>query len=218
MTTRLYVVRHAETTWNAEGRMQGWHDAPLTARGWAQAEAVARRLAEVPLASCYSSSSQRALATAAIILEGRGIPVQGLDTLREIGLGGWEGRLLADVRRDPGPDALHFWAAPHLYRPNGLESFTDVQRRVVQAVQQIVREHPGADVLLVSHTVAIRVLLAWCDGRPLERLWEKPAIHPASLSVFELSDGGCRVVLAGDVSHLEEEAGPRTRAGQEGAH
>ena len=89
--TRIYLIRHAETTWNAEGRLQGSLDAPLSDRGQRQVDHLVAVMQEVPLAAIYSSPLQRALETARPLGVARRLPVGVVEAFREMGQGEWEG-------------------------------------------------------------------------------------------------------------------------------
>jgi len=165
--TQLILVRHGQTDWNVEGRYQGQTDRPLNAAGRAQAEALARQLAPGQFAAIYSSDLLRALETAQIIATGLGLPVQVDRRLREINLGDWEGRQVAEIAaqyqgawadraRDPGRS-----------RAPGGETVAEVAARLADAAAHIARRHPGGTVVVVSHGVALATLICQARQRPL---------------------------------------------------
>ena len=89
--TRILLARHGETEWNAIRRVQGWTDIPLSAKGEAQAQALAGRLSRTTLTAIYSSDLSRAARTAAPTADRHGLTVQSVPELREKGFGDWEG-------------------------------------------------------------------------------------------------------------------------------
>jgi probable phosphoglycerate mutase len=101
MATHLFLTRHGETIWNTKKMMQGWKDSPLTEKGIDQARKLANRLTDVTLDGIYSSTSNRAIATAEIIKGERSLKVMKLDSLRELSFGDWEGKNLKKTRRPP---------------------------------------------------------------------------------------------------------------------
>src|SRR5205809_1423352 len=121
MALRIFLVRHAATDWNRERRYQGWSDTPLSVEGRVQADAVARALAEPPLAAVYSSPLERARETAAAIAKPHRLTVQEKAAFKEMGYGRWEGLTLAEARGvDPG--LYEVWMdTPHLATPPGGE-------------------------------------------------------------------------------------------------
>src|SRR5207302_46661 len=97
LATQLLLIRHGESTWNREGRVQGWLDPPLSERGIQQAARLAERLRDEPLDALYASPQQRARATAQAIADIKGLPLQLDDRLREHRLGGIQGLTPVDL-------------------------------------------------------------------------------------------------------------------------
>jgi broad specificity phosphatase PhoE len=174
--THLWLVRHGQTDWNAQGRWQGQTpDAPpLNATGLAQAQAAAEQLAVqdgLTFAAIYSSDLLRARQTAEAIAQRLGLPIRLDPRLREVHLGAWEGMLGDDValryvaelderRRDP----------VHSRPPQG-ETVFELAARVGQALDDIAQAHPHANVIVVSHGLAIAAVLCLANGRPLEQVF-----------------------------------------------
>ena len=157
--TTLYLVRHGETDWNREGRVQGHADTPLNATGRAQAKAFASRIVDVALEVAFSSDSRRAYETARIILADRRLPIATMQDLRERFLGRWEGRLVTDLPASE-PEAWRAWLErPREWAPHGGETEMELERRVAGALENIVETCKGQRVLVVSHGGAIRTAL-----------------------------------------------------------
>lgn len=157
--TALYVVRHGETAWNREGRVQGHSDVPLNELGREQARELRSRLVEVRFHAAYASDLARARETAELIVGGAP-PVVSLLELRERDCGRWEGQLFAAIaERDPA--GWQAWLNPDpLIAPHGGENETQLYRRVAAALEGIVSRHPNDTVLVVSHGGAIRAALS----------------------------------------------------------
>lgn len=164
----IYLVRHGETIWNAEGRCQGRADADFTDAGRAQIAALAESLADVHFDAAYTSTLPRAMRTADAILAGRGIGARRVDELSEISYG-----LLQGTRFTDWPEALHAtWrAAPWTVAfPDG-ESLETAAARVLPAFERIVAAHAGDAVLVSAHGHVNRLILAAHHGRPLTDFW-----------------------------------------------
>ncbi|ADI27061.1 histidine phosphatase family protein [Geobacillus sp. C56-T3] len=204
MATTLYLTRHGETKWNVERRMQGWQDSPLTEKGRQDAMRLGKRLEAVELAAIYTSTSGRALETAEIVRGGRLIPIYQDERLREIYLGDWEGKTHDEIRQMDPIAFDHFWNAPHLYAPKRGERFCDVQQRALEAVRRIIERHEGETVLIVTHGVVLKTLVAAFKGAPLDHLWSPPYMYGTSVTIVEADGDGFRVVVEGDASHVEE--------------
>ncbi|WP_425462065.1 histidine phosphatase family protein [Mesobacillus subterraneus] len=199
----LYITRHGETVWNTQKRMQGWLDSALTEKGMANAVSLGGSLRDIEFDAIYASPSERTVSTAKLIMGDRELPFYLEEQLREIHMGDWEGRTATEIQ-EQYPEEFHsFWNAPHLYETSSGESFEDLKTRVLQAVQSIREKHETGKILVVTHTVVIKTLLASFKNQPAEKLWEPPYIHDTSLTIVELDGENCSIVVEGDMSHLE---------------
>jgi alpha-ribazole phosphatase len=201
----LYLTRHGETAWNVEKRMQGWKDSPLTEKGENDAKALRKRLETVDFEAIYTSTSKRAVDTAHLVRGERKIPIYYEENLREIYLGDWEGKTHEEIKQFDKDGFDCFWNNPHLYSPKNGESFEDVQKRAFAAIERIAALHPSGNVLIVTHAVVLKTLLANFKKLPIEQLWGPPFLHGTSLTVVNVNEGEYRVLLEGDVSHLTAE-------------
>ena len=162
-------MRHGETDWNRELRLQGNSDTMLNATGRAQALELARELAEVPLDAVYSSDLGRARETAEIVVAGRRLDVRLDPGLRERSFGSWEGLTRSEI-------AERF---PDLEHHDG-ETDDEVRTRVLAAVDRIVAAHPGEDVLVVSHGGALNALWHHAFGERIVR-WGNCAAYRVAI-------------------------------------
>jgi phosphoserine phosphatase len=204
MATHLYLTRHGETIWNTQKKMQGWKDSPLTDKGIKQARQLADRLSNVTLDGIYSSTSNRAIATAEIIKGERSIDVMKLDSLRELSFGCWEGKTFEENEKDTPEEWLTFWEKPHLFSSGTVESFNIVQQRMVEAIESIVKRHPSENICIVTHGIALKLLMNYFENVPLENLWSTPVIPSTSLSLIKMSEGNSEFLLKCDISHLQD--------------
>lgn len=199
--TTLIVIRHGETTWNREKRMQGVTDTQLSDIGRLQAQALGRRLKEHRFAALYSSDLSRALHTAHAIAEhtGREVVVDG--RLRERCFGIFEGLTAAEiVSRYPAEHALFASLDPDYQVPGG-ECARSFSERCIGALAEIAARHPGEEVVVVSHGLVLdslyRVAHSLAHGAPRP----VPLIN-ASVNRFGYGSGAWRMELWGDISHL----------------
>ena len=155
----IYFVRHGETDWNRDGRIQGQSDPPLNEAGRTQARVLAGVLAPVSFEAAYSSDLVRASETATILLAGRNITISATAGLRERDFGSWEGRLVPELWAEGLlPDRT--W--PDVNAPHGGESVSDLEHRVIVVVSAIAAAHANNTILVVSHGGVIRsALSAW---------------------------------------------------------
>jgi broad specificity phosphatase PhoE len=165
--TCLCLVRHGQTDWNLEGRYQGQSDVPLNEHGWAQANALTRRLQHQEFAAIYASDLLRAKQTAEIIAALHDLPVIVEPRLREINQGDWEGQLV-DVIKDR---YATLWEQrlvdPASVRPPGGETVGEVAGRVYAALDDIALRYPAGTVLIASHGLSLATVLCKVRSIPV---------------------------------------------------
>jgi len=206
MSTRILLVRHGATTLSAEDRFAGSMDVELSDEGRAQAAALAKRLASTSIIAAYCSGMKRAIATANIVGQPHGLAPVGLDALREIDHGHWEGRVHKEVERDYALEYKLWDADPLLVAPPGGETGLGVLARALPALRQIVMDHwfpAGQTVLIASHKATNRLLLSALLGIDPRFYRERLNQGLTCLNVidFKSPDFG-QVVVMNDTSHL----------------
>lgn len=159
MKTTMYFIRHGQTDWNNERRLQGQTDIPLNSEGLTQAHTAAGLLSDVSFKAIYSSPLTRALTTAQIIASHQGLPVQAVQAFRECNFGIFEGFRWGEIDAHPQFDALEKARNPLGYRVPGGESIQDLYDRVIPALNTIINVHPDETVAIVSHGVVMRAFL-----------------------------------------------------------
>jgi probable phosphoglycerate mutase len=206
--TRIYLTRHGETEWNLVHRMQGFQDSPLTLLGLKQAEWLRKGMQAEPLDAIYASPSPRAVRTAEIVRGDRSIPLETSEAFMEMGFGQWEGCLHSEVAPRYPEQWHNFWKDPEKFKLEGSETYGEVRTRALNKLQEILSRHEGQSVLIVTHTITIKLLMSYFEGKAMEELWGLPEIHPTSLCRIDIADGTPQIVLHGDISHYEaSEAG-----------
>src|SRR4029453_16030592 len=180
---RLFLLRHAQTIWNLEGRYQGWTASALTDLGRGQAEAAAKALGAEPLVAVYASTLPRARDTAAAIAAPHGLSVREDPDFREMAFGAWEG-LTLDEARAKDPEGYRIWAeTPELFTAPGGETLADVRSRVLRALGRLRAAQGAQRVCLVPPGLSARVIILEALALPLSRVW---SIHLASTGISEL--------------------------------
>ena len=196
------LVRHGQSTWNREHRIQGQLDPPLSTEGRRQAELVGRRLAGRRIEGFYASDLKRAWETAQAIGAAIGHAPEPSPGLREIYLGEWEG-LRTDELAQRFPDAWARWnEEPDWDLVPGGEGAEPFESRVAAALDAIFERHTHGDVLVVTHGGVIQVALHRVVGRPSHGLFPFK-IQNASISVVEKRDGRMIIDGSNDIAHLE---------------
>ena len=187
MKGTIYLARHAS---HAEvGRiLSGRSEIGLNDQGQAEARGLAERLAQVPLAAVHTSPRRRAVETARIVAEARGIPLRQAAALDEIDFGTWSGRSFAMLDEDP---AWRHWneARATAATPAG----ETMQAAIARARDHLAAIAEDGPVLCVSHCDIIRGVVAALLGMPLDRLLAFDC-DPAALTILAWHDGGARLV------------------------
>lgn len=206
-TTHFILIRHGETFWNAEGRLQGQADSPLTPRGLAQASAVARRLQHESFTALYASHLQRVLDTAAPIGAISGHPITIDERLQERAYGIFEGLTYAEA-------SVHHAAVFQEYQTNlspdfaipQAESTSQLLVRGQRVFAELAERHQGERIVIISHGSFLRVMLSHMLGIPLD-IKQRFRLANGSLSEATWRNGEWQVLTLGEVYHLRDTVG-----------
>ncbi|MFB4361229.1 2,3-diphosphoglycerate-dependent phosphoglycerate mutase GpmB [Pantoea sp. BS_8] len=207
---QVYLVRHGETVWNAERRIQGHSDSPLTAKGEHQARQVGERIKHAGITHIISSDLGRTRRTAEIIADACGCDVTFDARLRELNMGVLEKRLLDELSaEEEGWRASLVNGTEGGRIPQG-ESMTELAQRMQDALNACLALPAGSHPLIVSHGMALGVLVSTILGLPAyaER---RLRLRNCSISRVDHQQSawlaaGWVVETAGDISHLDEPA------------
>ena len=190
---RLYIVRHGETQWNTEGRLQGQADIPLNEKGRAIARATAMGMKEIHFDAAFTSPLIRARETAQIILGDRKISLEQDERIQEISFGEMEG---CHVRGEEGqvviPRFQDFFENPGAYMPpKGGESIQELCRRTGDFLEELKnrQELQGRTILAATHGAASRAMLLHITRRPVAEFWGSGVPKNCSVSIAELEQG-----------------------------
>jgi broad specificity phosphatase PhoE len=184
---RLTLIRHAQTVWNAAGRIQGQADLELSAAGLWQCEKVAERLASTPIDAIYSSDLARARQTAeAVASKHPGLSVEVDAGLREIALGAWEGATREKLKAG-WPELFMEWRRrPSWDLVPGGEGGQEFQTRVLDTFSRIAgAQGVGAAIAVVTHIGVIRTLLSTIVGAPPDTPRWPWAIENTALTILQ---------------------------------
>ena len=171
--TRLILIRHGQTDWNAESRWQGQADVPLNSLGLEQAQHLAAELADASIQVIYASDMQRALQTVQPLADLTGLPVRIEHRLREINVGEWQGLLVDEIAARYGDLFHRRQADPSAVTPPGGETVQQVQQRAYPVLDEILERHPHETVAIVAHGFVIALLRLRLEDRPVEDVWQR---------------------------------------------
>lgn len=200
---KLHLIRHGQSTSNAEGRVQGRLDIPLSERGLREAELLAERLASMPIAALYASPLRRAKSTAQAVATRLGLGLQERDFLMERDVGELAG-LTGDEISEQYPDwrERRQQANPEDVFP-GYEADDVFHERVVPNMRALIEAHPDEEIAVVTHGGVIGVFCRDALGITVRRTVE---LHNASLSTYHAPDdgNGGQLMTLNDTCHLRE--------------
>ena len=203
--TRIVAIRHGETTWNVDTRIQGHLDIPLNATGRQQASRMAQALRDDPIAAVYASDLTRAWQTAEFLGRAHGLEVTAEKGLRERGFGDFEGKTFAEIEALLPEQSLRWRKREPEFAPPGGESLLALHRRVVEAAERLAARHPGELIALVGHGGVMDVLYRAATRLDIQapRTW---ALGNAAINRLLWTPEGFTLVGWADTQHLNDEA------------
>jgi probable phosphoglycerate mutase len=201
-STRIIAIRHGETAWNVDTRIQGQIDIDLNPTGRWQAQQVAQALADESIDAIYASDLRRAWQTANAISNASGTSLSAHTGLRERGFGMFEGKTYAEIEAT-WPDQALQWRqrVPH-WEPLGGESLTAMRVRVEQTATELAARHIGGHIVLVAHGGVMDQLYRLATGQELQapRAWH---LGNAAINRLLWTPEGFTLVGWGDTRHLD---------------
>jgi len=205
MTTRLYLVRHGATPLTAEDRFSGAENVHLSDEGRAQVRQLAQRLTDDQIDAVYCSPLDRTMETADLIIKPHHLTPVTKDGLREISHGHWEGLTRTEVE-EQFPDEYTDWEAdPFTFAPSGGESGISVLARALPVIREIVVNHKGKNILVVSHKATLRLIISSLLGFDARGYRDRLDQAPACLNILDFKDSvRARLMLFNDISHYAD--------------
>ena len=201
----LYIVRHGETEWNKEGRMQGRLNSNLTSKGKKYARALGERLKDTEFAHIISSPSGRTLETVQLIKGDRDIPIMTDERIMEINLGSWQGMKKDDLKKLYPNEYEHFINKPDDHQIEGAETLSEMSKRAMEFLTDLKGSRDNENLLIVTHGRFISALYAIFKGVELKDIWAMPTVEGTSLTIVKLDQGQFEVLLEADMSHVQGE-------------
>ena len=202
--TRIIAIRHGETAWNVDTRIQGHLDIPLSANGRWQAKRLADALRDEPIKAIYASDLTRAWETAEYIGQAHRLAVIKEVGLRERDFGDFEGKTFAEIELLL-PEQSQRWRKrdPEFY-PSGGETLVTLRARVLEAAVRVAAQHPGEQIALVGHGGVMDVLYRAATGLDIQapRTW---TLSNAAINRLLWTPEGFTLVGWADTQHLDED-------------
>ena len=198
----FYLVRHGESAWNAENRLCGRSEVPLSETGRSQAKNLSKRLRLIPFEAFYTSPLGRAFETARLIAEAVGLEPVPDHRLVELDYGQWEGRTLSDIMQNDAP-AFRAWdAKPAQLATPGGETGLAAQQRIVSFLDFLASRHQQDRVLVTFHKTVCRLAICHILGMAPDEYRRRLVLSNAALSIIRSQPNGWQLVSFNDTSHL----------------
>lgn len=200
--TRIIAIRHGQTAWNAETRMQGQLDTALDSRGRWQAQQLAQALAHEPIDAIIASDLSRAMQTAMPLADATGLRVRPERGLRERCFGVFEGFTYADIARHWPDDTARWRARDPTFAPARGESLSGFYDRCIAVAERLADEHAGHVIAWVTHGGVLDCLYRAATRVALDapRTW---TLDNASINRLLHGDQGLMLIGWGDIHHLD---------------
>lgn len=193
----MYIIRHGQTEWNIEKKLQGRTDIPLNDAGRSKAEAVKDALKDVEIAEIYSSPLIRAYETADIIRAERKIPVNIEKDIIEISFGGLEGKVYRQGDTDGDERIYNFFNHPERYKPAyGGETIAELKARTGNFIKRMSEKSISckAGILVCSHGAAISAMLACIKNTPDSDFWKNGVPDNCGCVILETGGGNVKII------------------------
>jgi len=201
--TRIIAIRHGETAWNVDTRIQGQLDITLNMTGLMQAGRVAQALADEDIDAIYASDLLRAWQTANAIAHATDSPLSANTGLRERGFGLFEGKTFAEIETLWPEESQRWRKREPDWAPPGGESLADMRHRVQHTVSSLAQLHLGGQIVLVAHGGVMDMLYRLATGQELQapRTWH---LGNAAINRLLWTPEGFTLVGWADTTHLDQ--------------
>ena len=202
--TRIIAIRHGETTWNVDTRIQGHLDIPLSANGRWQAERLANALRDEPITAIYASDLSRAWETAQYVGHTQGLRVIKEVALRERDFGDFEGKTFAEIEVLLPEQSLRWRKRDPEFYPIGGESLVALRTRVMAVAERLAALHPGEQIALVGHGGVMDVLYRAATRLDIQapRTW---ALGNTAINRLLWTPEGFTLIGWADMQHLDDD-------------
>lgn len=203
---KIYFVRHGETDWNKERKIQGQVDIPLNEFGRHLARETAKGLRDVPFDVCFTSPLERARETAQIILQGRDVPILEDKRILEMNFGVLEGKCCSKEGWDVPDSFQMFFDDPvHYQAPEGGEDFQAVRKRTGDFLNWLFAQEQYRDstVLVTTHGAAMAGLLNNLKKKPLAEYWGVGVHKNCGVTEVEVTDGRIEIISENKVYYTD---------------
>ena len=200
--TKIMLVRHGMTEWNATGKIQGQSDTNLAPDGVHQARLLTAHFLFDTVDAIYSSDLHRAMTTAEVIASRFNLEIIPVKEFREINFGIWEGKEFEVIAKEDPTGFKQFFLQPDMILFKDGETFAEVQNRAMTMLKRIVNDiGDNKQIVIVTHGAVIRTIIASILEMPLRKLWTIKQ-HNTAVNILRVDDGTFSLELLNSIHHL----------------
>lgn len=205
---KLYIMRHGETDWNKERRLQGQADIPLNELGRRIAVQTGEGMKRIPFVKAYSSPLVRASETAHLVLGKRQTEIVEDERLREMAFGEYEGLCCAEDNWEiPDPEFKRFFLSPDTYTPPaGGESFSEVLTRVGDFLLALTEQNYGVDdhILVICHGVVVNAFMNIVENKNISQFWGERVQKNCAVNIIEVKNQEFHLLKTGVIYYTDQ--------------
>jgi len=185
---KLYIMRHGETEWNIQKRYQGQMDSGLTETGRIRTALQKEKIRDIKFSSVYCSPLGRTRSTLEILTPTADRVIFD-DRLKEICLGGLQGKTHDELTSHEAEQHHKLWHDPASFRMHGAETMTELETRIREFLKDLQRLED--DILVITHTIIIKMIIKVLESKAIEHLWDDPHLYPAVILVIDMNKQPC---------------------------
>lgn len=200
---KLYLIRHGQSKWNIEEKVQGQTDISLTKKGKHEAELMGKRLKNKKIDSIYSSDLSRAYETASIIGEKIDKKIKTMEELREMNFGIWEGMYNLEIKEKEPIDFILWRKDPCALKIEKGETLDELQERAMNAINNIINNDPGKNIVIISHGATLKTIILGLIKMELFH-FKNLTLSNVGLTIIEFRDYNKVIKVLNDTSHIKE--------------
>lgn len=202
---KIYLIRHGQSEWNVQNRLQGSSDSALTEKGMNDSQKLSNYIEEekIEIDQIYTSKNWRAIETAKIIRADKKKEIITKDALREMNSGSWQGMTWEEIKERHPEEYFSYWNQPALYRAdNKGEDFRAVSKRAINFIQKLIQYNKSKNILIVSHGVTLKAVLNYYQNRRINNFWDKPLLQGTALNLIKIERKEVKIKYTNKIEHL----------------
>uniref|UniRef100_A0A2P2IG40 Histidine phosphatase family protein n=1 Tax=Hirondellea gigas TaxID=1518452 RepID=A0A2P2IG40_9CRUS len=202
---KIHFIRHGQTEWNIEKKLQGHLNSSLTEEGIEQTKILYEKIKHINFNKIYTSPQGRAVQTAKILRGEREIQIFKVEEFMEMGFGNVEGIEKERFKIKYPKPFMNLWTDAIKYDPSafGGESFVEVKKRALKGLEKLIKENVSGNIMVVSHGMILKIIFGYVLGHGLDKFWVDPVPLNTSVTTVSYSKNIFKMEIFSNVDHLD---------------